>query len=132
MWTKYLSFLAKRTFDTLLPLTQLYRLTFWSRNSTEVRVSVREWRNEMAPDDQVKILPKKDDDDASSGSKGTFFILLLTPVWYLYSTGDSLTPSLSFSAEVRAPSGHSTWRRISNMYLSFVSLKLSFFKKKTT
>lgn len=53
---------------TLLPLTQLYRLTFWSRNSTKVRVSVREWRNEMASDDQVKILPKKEGDDASSSN----------------------------------------------------------------
>ncbi|XP_050704296.1 sodium/glucose cotransporter 4-like isoform X2 [Eriocheir sinensis] len=49
-----------------IPEKCLYRLTFWSRNSKEVRVSVREWRNEMAPDDQVKILPKKEDGDASS------------------------------------------------------------------
>ncbi|XP_050710836.1 sodium/glucose cotransporter 4-like [Eriocheir sinensis] len=51
-----------------IPEKCLYRLTFWSRNSKEVRVSVREWRNEMAPDDQVKILPKKEDGDASSVS----------------------------------------------------------------
>ncbi|XP_071519141.1 sodium/glucose cotransporter 4-like [Panulirus ornatus] len=36
-----------------IPKKCLYRLTYWSRHSKEVRVSVREWRNEKAPDDKT-------------------------------------------------------------------------------
>ncbi|XP_045128408.1 sodium/glucose cotransporter 4-like isoform X2 [Portunus trituberculatus] len=34
-----------------IPEKCLHRLTFWSRNSQEVRMSVREWRNEQRPDE---------------------------------------------------------------------------------
>ncbi|KAK4293913.1 hypothetical protein Pmani_033422 [Petrolisthes manimaculis] len=41
-----------------IPSKCLHRLTYWSRHSTEVRFSIREWRNESKPDDEVKIEPK--------------------------------------------------------------------------
>ncbi|KAG0713841.1 Sodium/glucose cotransporter 4 [Chionoecetes opilio] len=50
-----------------IPDKCLHRLTYWSRNSTEVRVSVRQWRNEALPDDIKQIT----DTDAGSVSTNT-------------------------------------------------------------
>uniref|UniRef100_A0A0P4WD78 Sodium/glucose cotransporter 4 n=1 Tax=Scylla olivacea TaxID=85551 RepID=A0A0P4WD78_SCYOL len=48
-----------------IPEKCLYRLTFWSRNSKEVRLSVREWRNEQRPD-EIKHISGKDVGTVSS------------------------------------------------------------------
>ncbi|XP_045626138.1 sodium/glucose cotransporter 4 [Procambarus clarkii] len=40
-----------------IPKKCLYRLTFWSRHSEEVRVSVRDWRNEDLVTKQAKVDP---------------------------------------------------------------------------
>lgn len=64
-----------------IPEKCLHRLTYWTRHSTKVRMSVREWRNETGPEDMIKIEPKTEENDIKSVSAASTNATTELPGW---------------------------------------------------